>query len=119
MSGDDASGSPRTASPRARRVAFVTGASRGIGRATALALAEKGFDLVLAARTLREADPRGAGATAADGRPLPAWGRIDVLVNNAIYQGPELMDDFLDGALEDLEHVDTITAARFLAPAAI
>ena len=30
------------------RVAFVTGASRGIGRATALALCRAGFDLVLA-----------------------------------------------------------------------
>lgn len=47
-----------------RRVAFVTGASRGIGRAASIALAEKGFDVVVTARTVTE------GASA-DGRPLP------------------------------------------------
>ena len=35
-----------------RRVAFITGASRGIGRGCALELARRGFDLVLAARTV-------------------------------------------------------------------
>ena len=47
-----------------RKVAFVTGASRGIGRASALALAEQGFDVVVTARTVKEGE-------AADGRPLP------------------------------------------------
>ena len=37
-------------------VAIVTGASRGIGRAGALALAEAGFDVVVSARTVREGD---------------------------------------------------------------
>lgn len=35
---------------RARRLALVTGASRGIGRATALALARRGLDLALVGR---------------------------------------------------------------------
>lgn len=39
-------------------VAFVTGASRGIGRASALALAEAGFDVVITARTEREGEGR-------------------------------------------------------------
>ena len=47
-----------------RKVAFITGASRGIGRASAIALAQRGFDVVVTARTLVE------GQTA-DGRPLP------------------------------------------------
>lgn len=47
-----------------RRVAFVTGASRGIGRAAAVALAERGLDVVVTARTVEEGDT-------ADGRPLP------------------------------------------------
>lgn len=36
------------------RVALVTGASRGIGRCAALALAGRGFDVAIAARTLHE-----------------------------------------------------------------
>jgi NAD(P)-dependent dehydrogenase (short-subunit alcohol dehydrogenase family) len=40
------------------KVAFVTGASRGIGRATAIALAEKGFDVALGARTVHEGEGR-------------------------------------------------------------
>jgi NAD(P)-dependent dehydrogenase (short-subunit alcohol dehydrogenase family) len=47
------------------KIAFVTGASRGIGRCTALALAEAGFDVAISARTIREGEGR------ADDVPVP------------------------------------------------
>ena len=84
------------------RVALVTGASRGIGRATALALAASGATVIAAARgdhagaTVGEIASRGgrASAVALDvtdaeavqrtvGETLAAHGRIDILVNNA------------------------------------
>ena len=36
------------------KVAIVTGSSRGIGRGCALALARRGYDVVVCARTLKE-----------------------------------------------------------------
>ncbi len=87
----------------AGRVALVTGAARGIGAATALALAEAGARVALVDRDgegmERTADAIGrAGSDAlaipADVTDAPAmesavdavvaeWGRLDVLVNNA------------------------------------
>jgi NAD(P)-dependent dehydrogenase (short-subunit alcohol dehydrogenase family) len=91
------------AKPLENRVAVVTGASRGIGRAAALALAEAGAHIVALARTqgaLEELDDaireRGGSATlvpvnlkdyeALDrlGAALhQRWGKLDILVGNA------------------------------------
>jgi NAD(P)-dependent dehydrogenase (short-subunit alcohol dehydrogenase family) len=54
-------------------VAFVTGASRGIGKACAVHLARAGFDVACTARTRREGEEREHSSTVqkSDVRPLP------------------------------------------------
>jgi dehydrogenase/reductase SDR family protein 4 len=85
------------------RVALITGASRGIGRAIALTLAQAGADVALAARHARDLDAVADEVRALGRRALPVtahlgrrpdidrlfdtlletFGRLDVLVNNA------------------------------------
>ncbi len=56
-----------------RRVAFVTGASRGIGKACAVHLARSGFDVAVTARTVQDGEAREHSSTVhrSDTRPLP------------------------------------------------
>src|SRR5215212_5122745 len=81
------------------RVAIITGAGRGIGKAIALELASRGYRLALAARTRRDIEAVAAEARTATAIPtdmtkwedvqhlvdktLASYGRIDVIVNNA------------------------------------
>src|ERR1043166_3920574 len=94
--------------PLADRIALVTGASRGIGAATALKLSEAGAHVVAVARTvggLEELDDqiRAAGGSATlvpgdlkdfaaidrlAGALSERYGRLDVLVGNAGLLGP-------------------------------
>jgi NAD(P)-dependent dehydrogenase (short-subunit alcohol dehydrogenase family) len=125
----------------ARPVALVTGASRGIGRACALALADAGFDVAFTARTVEEGTGRDdsdaggnaviegslertAAEVAAKGaQPLPlvadlsdfaaltaavetvvaTFGRLDVLVLNAVHTGPGSMLRIIDTPVASLQ----------------
>jgi NAD(P)-dependent dehydrogenase (short-subunit alcohol dehydrogenase family) len=57
----------------ARKVAFVTGASRGIGKACAVHLARAGFDVAVTARTVHDGERREHSSTlrASNTKPLP------------------------------------------------
>lgn len=126
------------------KVAFITGASRGIGRAAALAFAAAGFDIAISARTVDEGEQHPHALRDANGAPLPGslngtaeairalgrkvlvvpmdlldsdsalaactavlsgFGRIDVLINNAIYQGSDLNAGFMELQPETLERM--------------
>ena len=102
------------------RVAIVTGASRGIGKAIALAMANAGASVIVAARTVEESGPlKGSIIKTADeikhrgGQVIPIqtnvadeisienmvkqtldeMGHIDILVNNAATNIPRYFKD--------------------------
>ena len=56
-----------------QKVAFVTGASRGIGKAVSVYLARAGFDVAVSARTVEEGEEREHSSTvkASNTKPLP------------------------------------------------
>jgi NAD(P)-dependent dehydrogenase (short-subunit alcohol dehydrogenase family) len=82
-----------------RRVAFVTGASRGIGRAAALHLARAGFDVAITARTVNDGEQREHSSTvhASDTTALPGSlsstaGMIEALGARALPIAADLLD---------------------------
>ena len=112
------------------KVALVTGASSGLGRATAIALARAGADVALAARSQEElesakveisklgrraltlpvdlaSDIETAGAV---GRTVEAFGRIDILVNAAGTDVPGTVEEL------DIEGWDRTLAVNLRAP---
>lgn len=136
-------------------VAFVTGASRGIGRQTALVLARAGWDVAFTARTVEEGTGtvparhgeggvrvEGSLATTAalvegaGGRALPVamdlldlgsvraaaatvldtWGRVDLLVNNAI---AHLQGGHERVLAQDLVVADQLIRGNYLAQLAL
>src|SRR4051812_20228067 len=106
--------------PSQRRTALVTGASRGIGKAIAIALAGAGYDLAInyasnaqaAEETRRDIESAGRKAIAiqadvasADHRrrlvdeTIAQLGKIDLLINNAGV-APSVRADLLDATEE-------------------
>ncbi|MEE3330878.1 MAG: SDR family oxidoreductase [Myxococcota bacterium] len=116
------------------RVALVTGASRGIGRASAIALAEAGLDVAVTARSVEGGLEETVEAVRATGRrahalpldlsnvatidsavdaALAEFGCIDVLMNNAFQLGPASNALFLE---TDAEELETTLSANVLSP---
>ncbi len=106
------------------KVAIATGASRGIGKAIALALAREGANVAFCARTEHYAESQWPGTIAQTADEIRAlgvkafpfrcdlsihdevvnfynaaikeFGRVDILINNAVYNGPGIYGGFLE-----------------------
>ncbi len=79
-----------------RRVAFVTGASRGIGRACALELARRGLDVVVTARTVTGAERLEHSSTVKKSATNPLPGSLEATAREARALGAEALVVKLD-----------------------
>ncbi len=106
----------------ANKIALVTGASRGIGHATSLLLAQEGATVVAAARTKKDLDElveriasrggkakgvicdatKAADVAACVNEAIRAYGRLDILVNNVGIGGYR---PFLDWSEADYDRI--------------
>lgn len=114
------------------KVALVTGASRGLGKAIALALAGEGAQMALVARDVRQLEAAAAECRAKGGKAVvfPAdlsreeeigrlaeqvqavYGRVDILVNNA---GINIRKPLVEFTLDEWRQViDTNLTSVFL-----
>jgi NAD(P)-dependent dehydrogenase (short-subunit alcohol dehydrogenase family) len=79
-----------------RRVAFVTGASRGIGRACALELARRGLDVVVTARTVTGAERLEHSSTVNKSVTTPLPGSLEATAREVRALGAEALVAKLD-----------------------
>jgi NAD(P)-dependent dehydrogenase (short-subunit alcohol dehydrogenase family) len=113
----------------ATRTAFVTGASRGIGKAIAIELAAAGYDVAITARTVQEGDAREHSSTLkrSDTSPLPgslastadlvrAAGRACLTVPADLLDHPSLVSA-ADAVVAEWGHVDVlVNNGRYVGP---
>jgi 7-alpha-hydroxysteroid dehydrogenase len=112
------------------KAAIVTGAGRGIGAATSLALAEAGADVVIAARTKEQLEEVAGGIEERGRRAavipcdlsdtdnlkglvdtaMSEFGRVDVVVNNVGGTEPRPFLDTTEGFFERAFHFNVTTA---------
>ncbi len=109
--------------------ALITGASAGFGRATALALAARGWNLILTARRpeplARIQEETGATAVTGDvadpahrarlATALAEIDRLDLVINNASALGPTPMPRLADYPLDEFATVLTVNTVAPLA----
>ena len=124
-----------------RKVAFITGASRGIGAESAVALAKAGWDVAITARTLNEGEAQNyavgqralpgslaataqavnevggealclkadildqASVVAAAEQAIAHYGQINLLFNNAVYQGEGNQQNLLEVTDQQLKNI--------------
>jgi NAD(P)-dependent dehydrogenase (short-subunit alcohol dehydrogenase family) len=112
-----------------RKVAFVTGSSRGIGKSCAVELAAAGFDLALTARTVEEGEAREHSSTlkASDTSPLPGSLRgtatlVEELGSRALVVPADLLDfaslhDAVTTVLDEMGRIDVVVHnGRYIGP---
>lgn len=124
----------RQEGPSSRRVALITGASRGLGVTLATCLAGQNFDLILTARgaasleqTTEQLRQYGTTIIALAGdiaepahqhrliEAAESLGRLDVLVNNASELGPSPMPTLAEMPLAAFRHIYEVNVIAPLA----
>jgi 3-oxoacyl-[acyl-carrier protein] reductase len=117
------------------KVAIVTGSARGIGRATAELLSEHGAKVLIndldtdlaeqAASEIAGETTVYGGDLTASGAPdalvqtaIDAWGKIDIIVNNAGYSIDGVIHKMSDDAFQKMLDIHTIVPFRVIRAAA-
>jgi citronellol/citronellal dehydrogenase len=89
------------------RVVFITGASRGIGRAVALACAREGADVVVAAKTEVASDPRLPGTIHDVAKEIEGLGRRALAVRLDV-RDEDACQAAIQDAIDHFGHLDAL-----------